>query len=864
MKSKVSNCQLCPLIDQPMVLGETNCESDLTQVELLVLAEAPAVEEVKNKRPLIGTAGRIFREAFALSGLDKEKYFISNVVLCSNIIRGKTFNPPKEAWELCKPNWNLFLEKMRPRVVMIMGTVPMIVFGIAESGITKYRGKSYKYKDFDVFLLNHPSYVARNGGLSTEIGQQYLEDMNVLKQKYFNNKKYFLSKQIAVDEEVIADTSLVTPPESLSPLTQLQQRMVAKGDRGGVYAYPYPEWMLRRDDICLIDVQRIRENYEVLFIFKNRNGEKIFTTFSDEDYYCYVYNNPFLSSPMIVDSDKVQLRLLPSDKEKLEADKNKSYGIYESDIPIEIKHSIDYYYRRETDENSVPEADIPLDILYFDIEVFNNHMKSFPSPKRAQWPINSISFKYNDEKTNVWIYLMKNIDKSEISDEIRDKFNVRFFDSEKSLLVSFAEYVRERKPDIITGWNTNYFDFPTLFKRMLRNHVPLNLISPVGRVGFDEEYYHRFFIGGVYCLDMLDLYKSVTQNVEENYKLTTIVRKNLGTDKVAYEGTLDDLYEKNINKFIDYSGTDTDLLHVLSVTLGHIELRNEMRRICSTTWKACETTTGLVDPLIISSVKRMGKVCRNGEGVKKSNQKIEGAYVRQPVGGLYSWVVDFDYTSLYPSIICSMNIGPNTYVAKIENSKDALAYIYKQKKNLPKSIRITFNPLYENKYTKTLSLEEFDHLVQKERLIVTASGCIYLPHDKEESIFFRILRMLLDKRKEYKKLMEVAEIGSQERKKYHNIQWAYKILANSIYGVLLNQGFRFFSTDMGSTITLTGQEAIKFIGYHISRFMTIEKTDIDPYFMEDYDTKNIPYLIYTDTDSIFLNMGDYLMDKKLV
>ena len=77
MKSKFSNCDECPLIDQQIVIGETNCENDLSKVDILILAEAPALEEVKLKRPLVGTAGKIFREAFSLSQLDKENHFIS-------------------------------------------------------------------------------------------------------------------------------------------------------------------------------------------------------------------------------------------------------------------------------------------------------------------------------------------------------------------------------------------------------------------------------------------------------------------------------------------------------------------------------------------------------------------------------------------------------------------------------------------------------------------------------------------------------------------------------------------------------------------------------------------------------------------
>lgn len=156
---KITKCNICPLYESPHVMGEINCSFD--DVDLMVLAEAPAKDEIDQGRPLIGKAGQIFRIEFKESGLENFNHFISNVVICSNIIDGRTVNPPKEAIENCKPMWQRFIRIFEPKLIMIMGSIPMKAFEIADSGITKLRGNIFSYGDIPVLLTLHPSYIAR-------------------------------------------------------------------------------------------------------------------------------------------------------------------------------------------------------------------------------------------------------------------------------------------------------------------------------------------------------------------------------------------------------------------------------------------------------------------------------------------------------------------------------------------------------------------------------------------------------------------------------------------------------------------------------------------------------------------------------
>jgi len=104
---------------------------------------------------------------------------------------------------------------------------------------------------------------------------------------------------------------------------------------------------------------------------------------------------------------------------------------------------------------------------------------------------------------------------------------------------------------------------------------------------------------------------------------------------------------------------------------------------------------------------------------------------------------------------------------------------------------------------------------------------------------------------------------NEELTKLYNVkQWAYKILANALYGVLGNFAFRFFKLDLASSVTMTGREAIQFAGYHCNKFMETNQTEIDSNFLNNYDDINLKYILYTDTDSLFVGLCDWLMDKK--
>jgi uracil-DNA glycosylase family 4 len=828
LKSIFSECNKCPLVSQALVLGETNCDKNLKDVEVLYLAEAPAIDEIKKNRPLVGKAGKIFRKVFEDFKLNQMPYYITNIVLCANIQDNKTVNPPEEAIKLCKVNWETLLKVIKPKLIVLMGFSAVAAFDLGIKNMTEARGKFYSVNGYKVFATYHPSYIQRNGGLETIKGKEFIKD-------FANVYNFLKEKHVSKIEE--------NPVAKIEEIKGLEQGLKSP------YMFKIPDWVLA-EDLALFDIQRIFSDGKVLYILKTKDGKKKYHTYSDSSYYYYSKPSDFYDSDVLIPVTEVDLNLAPP---VLSFDK----AYYEGDVKVELKHSIDYYLQRK-----IPEPEISLNILYCDIEVFTKETREFPDPKKADSMINAISYKFNDDDVTVLIANSKYMDQKEIHFE-KKGVKLQIVSDEKTLINEFAKAIKKYDPDLLVGWNIMGFDIIYIYNRMKKVGLNPDILSPYGTTSINPNKYGEVNVYGLYILDLLDLYKDLSQSVEESYKLGAIAREQLGEDKVEFEGSLDKLYMEDLPKFIEYSAQDTNLLYGLNKKLGHIDLRNELRRICSSTWRYAESTTGLIDPLCISYAKKMGLVCKNSE-LLETEEKLPGAYVRNPISGLHSWIVDFDFTSLYPSIIISTNCGPNTYIGLIDQG---LAYDYIYKRDLfreqIKEIPVVFNPMKKSRKETVLSLEQFEEFLKENNAIVTAAGTIFMGQDKEISFFNRVLRYLLDSRIEYKDKMKIAKKKKDEFHSgiFNNIQWAYKILANSIYGVLGNHSFRFFKMDLAKTVTLTGQEVVKFSGYHLSNYMKNGDLSINADFAENYEDKK-KYLVYQDTDSLFVEIGEYLEDQK--
>jgi uracil-DNA glycosylase family 4 len=743
--SKFSNCKDCQLYNCHSCILETNCD-DLSEVEIIFVAENPGKDEVNLEVPLIGRSGQVFRIPLKNYIISKGiKYLLTNVVLCQTINQdGTTGNPSQDVIERCKSNCFNIIRTCKPKLIVLMGTSAINAFGINEP-ITKIRGSFYKWEDIPALVTVHPSYVLRNQSNK----DQYFEEIE-------EASKFIIGENKSSEDKISLE-------EKAPVFLKIPEKFYTNKYR-------------------LVDIQALRNNNKILFIFRDENNKKIYYT-QESDYYCYNVNNK--DSKWVESYENlIPVRIKYKDKHSLDPKVT-----YEGDIRIDNKYAVDYYLlnKEECEQKD-------LNIFYIDIEVL--HTDKFPDPELAEFPINAISYEYHKK---VISYILWD---SRIKIKPTLKENITFVKSENELISRFLSDVNELDPDIFAGWNLG-FDLLYIINRCSKLNIDTKKLSKYGEHEIDPARNYLQIVGKV-CIDMCNLYKSFVQERKESYTLDFVAQEELGHSKVVYQGELKNLYFNDIDKFIEYNRTDVTLLSEIENKMKFIFLLSEIRQLCCTTYRSSLTTMGQVDSFILSYLKRKGLSPRNFIS-SKHEISLPGAYVKEPNSGIYNWIVDFDFKSLYPSLIITYNIGVDTFVFRLSDLTQGYDFIY-DFDSFPEKVKI-INSLDSN---EEIEVSKYDVLkkFKDEKLIVTINGCFYKSHEDKISFLSEIVKVLMDARGIYKNKMFEAK-NKFEESKFDMIQKAYKILANAFYGVLGNDKFRFFSPYVASSITLSGQEIAK-------------------------------------------------------
>jgi len=500
---------------------------------------------------------------------------------------------------------------------------------------------------------------------------------------------------------------------------------------------------------------------------------------------------------------------------------------YESDLNEEVRTLIDLYY--EDDTVSKGHRD-----FFFDIETAKD-ADGYSTIEDVRTAITSIA--YYDKSGNDRRVLILD-ERKRIKDSViqGDDYTLEIFRSEKDLLTRFINAFAEIQPTVITGWNTDGYDIPYLLgrcKKVLGNQS-IKKFSPAGIVTQNPKS-KKWKIFGVSSLDYIKLYKNFTYTELPNYRLDTVGKTELNKGKVEYDGDLDMLFEQDIHKFAYYNMTDVDLVYELDEKL---QLINLARTICHkghVPYEDVYYASKYLDGAAIVDLKRNGYVAPNKQFrfiEEEKQDSLAGAYVMPPIPGLYKWIYDLDLTSLYPSIIMSLNISPETKIGVIENwnqeyllQSDAVSVIINNQ-----TIPDVKQWLQDNKYT------------------VASNGAVY---DTSRIGFLpAILKKWFIERVEYKNKRDEYEVGSEDYKFYDALQLTQKVLLNSFYGVLGLKTFRFHDLDNAGAITATGQSVIKFSAKAINAYYAKE-TGKD-YFINANGNK-AEFSFYTDTDSTFVS-----------
>ena len=512
--------------------------------------------------------------------------------------------------------------------------------------------------------------------------------------------------------------------------------------------------------------------------------------------------------------------------------------VFEHDVRPETRVLIDRYF--ESDEPSKNHT-----ILFFDIEIAKEG--KYSKPVEALNTITSIA--YYDTKQKQYFCLILDIE-NKLEDKIINGTSIKRFDSEQKLLATFIMEYCKINPDIITGWNSEYFDVPYLYTR-LQNVLGdkwAKKLSPIGIVE-PRSYGNEFSIqiAGVSHLDYLLLYKNYTYSENPRYTLDAISKKELKRGKVEYEGSLDSLFKEDINKFIEYNVSDVELIVAMDVKLDFIAIAIGICHKGHVPYEDFSMSSRIHDGALITDCKRNNLITiRSIKDEHSSGESAEGAFVKLPSPGIYEYVYDLDLESEYPNNIKSINISPETKWGRVRNYSvddfsNKVNRKYEVEKILIKHLTDEWNLNSENNLFEFNSHDNFVQFLDENNLSISSAGILYSLDKK--GLIPSILTKWGEERTEFRKIAkEYYNNGDIEKYKYYDRkQLVQKILLNSLYGVLLLPSFRFYDREGGESVTLSGQSLIKF-SEKMGNLYYNKQIQTDTY---------IDYCIYQDTDSCF-------------
>jgi len=506
-------------------------------------------------------------------------------------------------------------------------------------------------------------------------------------------------------------------------------------------------------------------------------------------------------------------------------------NLFESDVPETTRVLVDTY----TDSDIPSEGHV---ILTYDIEC--EMTSGLPNPEEATNELTSIAL--HDSATNqYWVLVM---DKAgEMSEKTTDKAIVLPFRTEEDMLMKYLELYEMINPTIVTGWNIDYFDTPMLYNRIKRllGIQQANRLSPIGQC-FWSPYRKRFFMAGVSYLDYLSLYKNFTYSELDSYRLDSIAQRELGKGKIEYEGNLDILFKDDIEKFIEYNLVDVELVVGFEEKLQFIDTARGICHAGHVPYEDFVYSSKYLEGAMLTYLKRKNIVAPNKpadrqermQALRDNNEeKFIGAYVKAPIVGKYEWIYDLDLTSLYPSIIMSINISPETKVGKIKDW-DAQKYMKGE-----------VDTYYIGE--DAISKENLKEYLEKSKFSIASNGVLY--RTDVVGCIPDILNTWFSQRVEFRKLeKQYGDSGEKEKYAfYKKRQLVQKILLNSLYGVLGLPAFRFYDVDNATAVTTTGQTVIK---------STADMANIK--YNKELGTPDADSNIYIDTDSVFFSAAPLL------
>jgi len=533
---------------------------------------------------------------------------------------------------------------------------------------------------------------------------------------------------------------------------------------------------------------------------------------SEEHWVPYIFYNTPVGKVKSIDGNLAEKRSFGSYQDYYQFCKNNRMNILENGVRPEIQYLAEKFHH-------IPDDKIPTPILktyYLDIEVAFS--KIFPNPLLAESPISLISVR--DSITNRVITFGEKEYKG------NSKITYIYCSNENELLRKFFTFMHKYSPDIISGWNVQGFDLPYLINRdkKINEGKYYNFMSPIGIVRTwhsKKDNGLNLDIAGVTILDYIDLYKWYSPNNLESHSLEFVSIFELGEGKLDYSDmarNLNDLYEKDWNKYVEYNITDCRRVHDLDKKLGYISLVQSLSLLTRVPMRYYNTMTNLIEGALLVYYRRNGLCAPYMIG--GTQQSFEAAYVKEPQKGMWNWLFSIDIQSSYPSHIIALNMSTETYFGRILGITDDNIIRYMERKEFPE-----FDMYRNTGLVKMVGkrLNGFNKALKRKLFTVAPCGTVFI-NDKP-GIIATVEKNIFEKRIEIKKKMKGT--SGDEYRQYYSYQYSLKTILNAMFGITAVPYSRYFNTDITEAITSCGRHTMKSGALYINEVLNDPELDED-------------------------------------
>jgi DNA polymerase elongation subunit (family B) len=511
--------------------------------------------------------------------------------------------------------------------------------------------------------------------------------------------------------------------------------------------------------------------------------------------------------------------------------------VFENLPPVQ-QYLLDTFWK----ENETAEfTQHPIKICFLDIETYS--VDSFPNPEDPTHEVTVIT---------CYDSLTKTFNTFGIKPYTGSNKSIKYTHckNEKELFIKFIEYLKKDYPDIMSGWNSEFFDIPYIINRCTRvlGEEYTKDLSPLGNVHYRDiigkfgRQQRRYYIDGISILDYLDIYKRFCFKERDSYKLDNIGEIELGEKKVGLNGmTLAQLTDTDWDTFIDYNVQDVNIIVRLEEKLQYVNLLRMLSYAGLCTFEQAMGTLSVINGALCVKAREVGKIIstfiRNDP-----DSTNPGAYVAEPRGGFQEKVISFDANSLYPNVMISLNLSPETKVGKFSKNDDG-----------------TFTIKHVSGKTLNFTKERFIELIKAEELSITKANFLFT--QKFKGVVPLFVDHFYNKRVEIKKELQKYKVELSKLKKgtadYKRVsdmvaklnahQMCVKVLINSCYGYFGNKQAPIGDDDIAASVTLTGQAVIKESNTLIKEYLKEKLPNITDKELEEA-------IIYNDTDSSYVSI----------